>query len=99
LRARQEGIAVARFAKRLRGHGANLPAFIALQTVGKARQTRQAAQHGFFTQQALLVQTGTQAHGFFEVFNASVFAVYDLGDFQPKAVGTHVDGREMIGPA
>ena len=94
LRAQQEGVAVARLAQRLRGHRAHLGRREAGQPRGKAAQAGQAALHGVFGQQALGVEPGAQAHGLLQVVDAAVAAVLQLAQFQPEAVGAHVDGGQ-----
>ena len=93
----QEGVAVARFAQGLGGHGAHLPGREALEALCEAGQTGQAALGGLFGELAPAVQAGAQAHGFLEVVDALVAAAGDLGDFQAEAVGAHVDGGQQFG--
>jgi hypothetical protein len=97
LRAQQEGVAVARLAQRLRGHGAHLPGSKPARRCGEAPQAGQAALRGLFGQQAVGVEAGAQAHGLLEVVDAAVAAVLQLPDLQPEAVGAHVDGGQRPG--
>ena len=97
LRAQQEGIAIAGFAQRLRGHGPDVQGFEAGQPRRETPQAGQAALGGFFSQHAVGVEPGTQANGFLEVIDAAVtphVALRQLAQFQPEAVGAHVDGRQ-----
>ena len=98
LRTQQEGVAVARLAQCLRGHGADLARLEPGQASGKAAQAGQAALNRFFGQQAFGVETATQAHHVLEVVDTSVASMLQLGDLQPEAVGAHVDcGQRVAG--
>jgi hypothetical protein len=90
-RAQQEFFAVARFAQRLRGHGAHLRALEAGQPLAEAGEGVPAALHGLGREVAGAVQAVALAHGFLEVFGAVDLAVVDLSDFEPEAVRAQVD--------
>ena len=92
VRAQQEGVAVARFAQRLRCHRAHVAWFEGGQARREPPQARQAALRGLFGEDAAGVQAGAQADGFLEVVDAAVTTLGQGAELEPEAVRPHVDG-------
>ena len=99
LRAQQEGVAVPRFAQRLRRHRAHLVRREAVEAAREAGQAVEAARRRLLVEEAGGVEAGAEANGFLEVVDAAIAAALDLADLEPEAVRAHVDRRELAGPA
>jgi len=95
LRLAQELFAVAGLAQGLRGHGAHLVFFEALQPLGKAGQAVPAALHGGGVEHLVLAQAGALADGFLDVFDALDMARVVAADFEAEAVGAEIDGGKQ----
>src|SRR5690606_35028772 len=84
LRTREEGVAVARLAQRLRGDGAHLVRRAAAQALGEAGQAGEAPLGRGVFQHAAVVEPGAQPHGLLEVVDAAVLAALELADLEAK---------------
>jgi hypothetical protein len=70
-------------------------AFEARQALREAGQAVPAALHGGGDEVAVFVQSAALADGFLEVFDAEDVPVVEAADFEAKAVGPEVHGRQQ----
>ncbi len=97
-RACEKGVAVARFAQRLRRDGAHALRREASQPLREPRQAIEAALHRFLAEHAVGVEPGAEPNRLLQVVDAAVQALVDLADLEAKAVRAEVDGGQRFGP-
>ncbi|MCY1293421.1 hypothetical protein D9M70_426800 [compost metagenome] len=92
--AADEVAAVARFAQRVGADHAHRALGHAVDQLGETAQAIEAALHGVFAEQALLVDAGGQLHLLPEPLQDADLAVIGLGQDDVEAVRAQIDGGD-----